>query len=297
MLFEDSSETDALQKRIADAFSFRISEEIKVRDDEIERLSAKLEWFRNCARLPLPIYSISEHYSIQHRLNELKSKMALEHTKSELRHINRLGEVGSTFHLPLGAQSGLHLENELDAVESQIHKDEERILELRALLKKLRSTSNSEVQPELGEEDSFEQLQALTELSLPELTGDFRAEIQQIKKSHLIEMSELKRKIAEEEKRTKRLNRSIGKLNRLCKSLDTEISESITTERRISEANQNELRKKKETLSIIRQSSEEEKKRLIQSLEMENIVLKREIGRMDFILYGRNGKFAAWRKL
>ena len=77
---------------------------------------------------------------------------------------------------------------------------------------------------------------------------------------------------------------------------DTEIAETMIA--------QDKIKKKKEkllsiysTLETLSFIGDDERERMRNQLKKDNIFLKRELGRVDFIIYGKTGIYQKWRKL
>lgn len=337
-------EIDRVQRRVFEALKFRCEREIKVRDDEIERLKEKLELFRNRYVTDMPkvdkLYLHKLRQQLFQRQAELKMKkmnMAIEHEKKiqemETDHraeIARLQEARdrradrdassqtsetenavSEFlssvskiikHVPNAKQPEydpvLAAAKDLRAAQyaERADKNLDRVAVLKNLLDKIKSQplestidSESEVAP-----DDVSSVCTVDD-SIQEMTREFVRDFDHLKEEHSTEMKELKRRMRIARRHVKQRSRELKEAKRQGSITEKEISSNIREQRRIIAAKQRKFDRENETLQLLMDTTEPDKEAYVQELRAENARLKKEVARLDFAVYGRNGKYRKWR--
>lgn len=199
----------------------------------------------------------------------------------------------------------LHLYNE------EIQDNEQRIQQIRRLIKKYQNGSISSLQYSLSGTLSHDAKNNYnTEISLNESSfsnsSSFvldnsksiqtQAKIQKLLDQHKKQVEILQRKIKKEKKNGLLIQRKIEMAASQSFITDAEIAETIKVQEKIKKK-----KEKKDSLKITIESLSEmtiqQREEVYKRLKIENITLKREIARVDSVAYGRTGKYQYWKKL
>ena len=86
-------EIDRVQRRVFEALKFRCEREIKVRDDEIERLKEKLELFRNRYVTEMPKVDKSYLQELRQQLFQREAELKMKKVNLAIEHEKKIQEM------------------------------------------------------------------------------------------------------------------------------------------------------------------------------------------------------------
>jgi hypothetical protein len=296
-------EIDPVEMRMIDTFKFRAGQEILLRDDEIGRLKEKLALFRSARTRKPPSHSKPNHEDeLKQRHVKQESDLRLLEAKARSEHANLVQRLQQAHEIELRKlQSRLKqeyrnsaenppvddvdafieslrpkeaqpkvitdgaLDLELNGIERECRVAESRIRDLKALLEKIK------LQP----------TESMASGSSSDLVSS--SVIENLKEVHYREMARLNNLILDQENRSRKVQRKLKR--------DTEASLNIYQEQ-IDRAD-----RENQTWTLLSEGNEDQKEFHLNGLRNENWRLKAEISRIDFLLYGRRGKYQKWRPL
>jgi hypothetical protein len=293
---------DQLQTRVIDTFKFRAGQEMILRNDEICRLKEKLALFRSpgpnsdhpsqaqhCEGLRQQLFQQSSDARL------LESKMRTNHAKllQSLRQaheaeIQKLHSFKPKKPQPRASSDPLDgfLEEmrprarnstdspqsdptaiadrhrHLEDIQAQCAQAESRLSELQTRLAASRKRFASDV--------------ALAEPISPTVIANLRD-------VHERQIAKLNTLIEAEERKIRKTERA---LKRESEKSDEDIQEQLA-----------KIERETETWRILREGSEDEKQSHLEETRTDSARMQKEIGRLDFMLYGRRGQFQSWRSL
>lgn len=343
---DDVGSYERVQKRLFNTLQFRLQSEINIRDDEIQRLQEKLEWFRSQRQLLVrqvdPAYLNELKQQLFARQTELKMALAdasiahekqlqqmekthreLANRKQEAVHIDVSSDTtssddtvdkflssikGATEHarkaheikvpeydpIEEGAK-----ELQLQTYQEEIQRHKERMLLLKNMIEKVKSKSVVSLQSVIteSEEEKEKESENIEDIdsSIEGMLRDFIEKVDDLKEEHQEMVVEFTRRIKIERKQKRKRERAIEAARKRGSETDAELAQSILAEKRIITRKQRKYDYQNETLMILMEKSEEEKESYVEQLQSENMRLKKEISRLDFAVYGRNGKYRNWK--
>lgn len=200
----------------------------------------------------------------------------------------------------------MHLYNE------EIQDNEQRINQIRQLIKKYQSNSSlvlGDTRSDYYSQNAKSNYE--TEISLNGSQNNLSNSSIDIDNSNYIQtQARIQKLVNEHKKQVELLQKKIRKekKNALLKQRKIEIatSQSFLTDAEIAETMkvQEKIKKKKEkknslriTIESLSEMTIQQREELLSRLKIENITLKREIVRVDYVAYGRTGKYQRWKKL
>lgn len=200
----------------------------------------------------------------------------------------------------------MHLYNE------EIQDNEQRIKQIRQLIKKYQSNSNYKSMINKSNSISHDANNYNTEISLNDSQSEFnnsssfivdkskpshvQAKIQKLLNEHRKQVEILTNKIKKEKKKSLFIQKKIEMATNQSFLTDAEIAETIKVKEKIKKRKEkkNSL---KITIESLSEMSIQQREEVLKRLKTENITLKREIARVDSVAYGRTGKYQYWKKL
>jgi hypothetical protein len=263
-----------VQDRLADRLEFQIGQAVRLRDAEISRLKDELQKFRDLLHQPR---DLSRHEPLQQTL--LEKKRQLEKAKSEL---SRLPPAGS-----------LRADSETDDVDDFLASVRPTASRVAA-----RTVTDAAAELEVKRLDDestaarrrIEQLQRLIEKVRthgPPSIGDGtppQRSAAELRARHDRRLEEIEREIAQEKVKRRKLRESLARMQDATMSAATPFLEEGANAWTV------------EVARLLAEGTEQERRQYLARLMRENARLKAEIGRIDFVVYGRAGKFQKWRR-
>jgi hypothetical protein len=277
-----------LRHRTADTLKFRVGQQIRLRDAEIELLRDKLDLFRNAYSLPPSTRTSARYLDLKQQLIDAQSRFELRRRRMAADHDLTLQSLKASHHralerlqsAPRGAsrddvdtflesygraapravvrdpiQKGT-ADHELQKIQAESCEVEHRIRDLEGLIRKVKSREL----PSIETSDPAEHEQ---------IDGEIRERQRR-------EIERIEGQIDRERQRTRSLREEIARAKGDGESGDRE-DWTVTA------------------LRMVASGSDEEKRRCARVLLEENRALKEEIARIDFMLYGRSGKYQKLR--
>jgi len=258
-----SSDKSRVQYRMLDSLKFRIRQEINLKDDEIERL-------RN------------EILLLQAEMDYLKNNMKNKTDpllKSVDRYKREIFEVKQSINLDI---TRLNL-NHAKLIQEMKLKHEKRMKDIRMQIENSLLNRNKIMTPKT-ETKRIKILEKDLENAKSKLFEAQKRESNLIMQKSSIQ-SQPPAKESPQSSNIEQLNGELQKLKLKKKQLQEKI---------YAESKNCESARSRNSLSTM---SEQQKTTHVQNLKNENNLLKKEIGRLDHMIYGKAGKFSAWRLL
>lgn len=145
------------------------------------------------------------------------------------------------------------------------------------------------VTPQVEEDEPNEEVAAVVRNFIDE-TEKYKIEVEK-------QVVGIKRKIQIEKNKIKQKKTDLKRLKNQRNNTDLEISRLLTVGRKIKKTNAKRQKRYHQSIEYMESMTEEEKEKEKIRLEFDNINLRKEIGRLDYLIYGKSGKYSAWRKL
>jgi hypothetical protein len=290
---------DRLQFRRADALRFKLQRDINLKDDEISRLTTELALVRGRSetvsdkviqsKKPLE----SQCASLRKKLFEARSENDVKRTKIETEHQTKLRELESS--------------HDADVKRLQLHfqtlaLDDNRpppVDEVDAFLESVRpiqKKNGCSVRDELG------RLQRLNELAAERaenLRADLAASLRKLKTHTNIEpapigtgldaaLKKLEEERISEKERSAAIARDIAVARQEAVVLAKKAQSQHATKKKFRDS---------DMMARLMGMTPAQKQAQIVTLHGENDRLKKEIARVDFMIYGRAGKYQKWKQI
>jgi hypothetical protein len=271
-----------LQERAADRAQFQMAQAIRLRDAEIERLTKKLQEFQSMIGMDDPEMKL-RHQKLKDRLSA--KKMQLERAQMELSRgsldLSESVEMASSIH---SDQSSDTVDDFLTSIRTE---RADRVRDAAAELEVIRLNEESAMAGE-----RIKQLQnligkvrarRLPSFDITESSAAPDASASEIREKHQRQIARIEQQLAEERVRTRKLRESLFRLKFASLSAINLWGEDEKNDWTV------------EVTRILTEGSEQERRQCLAKLLAENVRLKSEIGRIDYAIYGRAGKYHTWR--
>jgi hypothetical protein len=332
----DTEYDERIQYRISDSVKFRIQEEINLRDDEIRRLKTDLAYLRGClvcgpATSSAPSKSISDQYSslkreLFDRQNALEIKIQqekIEH-KNLLRHLadvhnEKLDQLREKIHKAMlmkkpDADEGGQFDNFLESlkqsaanaetvskktigkfdvdpdgrdpeiliIERDVERNNQKAAELKRQISNVRKISADYAPPSKANKHDSD---------IPRTGDDLHRskEHKLVMDAHRAEMKNIERQLRGAISAGRDLDRNL----RTLKANDT----NGQSEGKRRHGGRLDVISREALIEKLGLMSDEEKKEELELMVGDNRVLKREIARLDFMIYGKAGKYQRWKNV
>jgi hypothetical protein len=293
---------DRLQFRRADALRFRLQREINLKDDEVSRLMTELALIRGRAETVSDKVAQSKKpfesqcASLKRKLFEARSGYDLKRTKIETEHQARLRELESSHDSEMKQLQSHFQAIALDANRPAPVDEVDAFLDsVRPVQNKLRKNGQL-----VGDDlNRLKQLNQMAEERIENLKADLSAAL---RKSKTLPNSEPAPIVAGDDVPLKKLEaKRVAEKER-----SAEITRAIAAARQdavvmAKKAQSQPAAKKKfrdsEMIARLAAMTPTQKQAQIDTLRAENDRLKREIARVDFMIYGRAGKYQQWKQI
>ncbi|EAY12247.1 hypothetical protein TVAG_028000 [Trichomonas vaginalis G3] len=223
----------------------------------------------------------SDKYRIKHQDNSTKSSISQPFIEQTLGDVQEL------------ENQNLKLKEHNQDLENQINKIKEQIADAES--KTFTPSSSDDDEFDDISDDSFEYEDNLSNSQVEEIKDRFNEEKERLQKQHQAAVQKLKQQIEKQQK-------AIAKFGNENISIDDNDDNATTA---TSAANNSRKSSIKRSLmdntqmiyNEIATMTDAQKEKRRKALLIENASLKREIGRLNYMVYGKSGKYAKWRNI
>lgn len=179
----------------------------------------------------------------------------------------------------------MELKEHIKDLENQINKVQKQIAEAEA-----QNISNLSDDSETIDDDSFDIHDESADSEIEDLETKFQEDLDHIRKGHQAKVAQFKQKIARQEK-------AIAKFANVAFNSSGNDESYAQSARRSNTSRSSRMDATQSIYNEIASLTDAQKEKKRKALLIENASLKREIGRLDYMVYGKAGKYAKWRNI
>lgn len=282
-----SPSNDRSRARVYDRLRFRLEQAVHLKDDEIERLKNEL--------LLIKARSTLGHEDVYSRVSELRKKadsIRKKLFKAQTEHNIQMSKI-SYEHTERMREEDFNHSNALADIQAEQLKTpgsktevEQLIQDLYGFTKKPQKSQKLTTDTEdVYESKNESEQQTEDEIYIEDIQGDEEEE-----EENENEVNELEEKLVDLKQLLKERSEIIESSEDLHKAKIATLKNELEEQKQRKKLIQEKLKQIKKVVKNTRPQSFEE-------LKADNLSLKRAIGQLDNIIYGRNGKYSKWRKI